>query len=177
MHPHTPGRLCLGNYHRPAPASANRGAGVNSSPWHAAGVPLFQVHGGVIDFEHDFARKGCNLEHSLGARGWRHDPDQAARALSFQVESDSALKPLILSMILSEKSATFRDHALATRWHRPIISESLYGGCWGEVAERSKAAHLGAYTGNRIGGSNPSPLRPTPCIAWFPDVPFLQQPQ
>jgi len=36
-----------------------------------------------------------------------------ARALSFQVESDSALKSLILSIVLSEKSATFRDHALA----------------------------------------------------------------
>src|SRR5258708_22451837 len=36
----------------------------------------------------------------------------AARALSIQVESDNALKSLILSMILSEKSATFRDHAL-----------------------------------------------------------------
>jgi hypothetical protein len=35
-----------------------------------------------------------------------------SRALSFQVESDSALKSLILNMILSEKSATFRDHAL-----------------------------------------------------------------
>src|SRR5450631_1649740 len=36
------------------------------------------------------------------------------RALSFQVESDSALKSLIPGMILSEKSATFRDHALTT---------------------------------------------------------------
>jgi hypothetical protein len=37
------------------------------------------------------------------------------RALSLQVESDSAPKSLFLSMILSEKSATFRDHALAGR--------------------------------------------------------------
>ena len=39
-------------------------------------------------------------------------PARGPRALSFQVESDSALKPSILSIILSEKSATFRDHAL-----------------------------------------------------------------
>jgi hypothetical protein len=32
----------------------------------------------------------------------------------------------------------------------------------GEVAERLKATHLGAYTGDRIGGSNPSPLRQGP---------------
>src|SRR5258708_38133539 len=37
------------------------------------------------------------------------------RALSIQVESDNALKSLILSMILSEKSATFRDHARSNR--------------------------------------------------------------
>jgi hypothetical protein len=34
------------------------------------------------------------------------------RALSFQVESDSAPKSLISSIILSEKSPTFRDDAL-----------------------------------------------------------------
>jgi len=33
----------------------------------------------------------------------------------FQVESDSALKSLILSMILSETSATFRHHTLIRR--------------------------------------------------------------
>ncbi len=42
-------------------------------------------------------------------------------ALSFQVESDSLLKPLILSMTLSEKSATFRDHALGPT-PRPVTA-------------------------------------------------------
>jgi hypothetical protein len=36
------------------------------------------------------------------------------RAPSFQVESASALRPLILSMILSEKSATFWDHGMVS---------------------------------------------------------------
>jgi hypothetical protein len=40
-----------------------------------------------------------------------------ARASSIQVESDDALKSLISSVILSEKSAAFRDHTLA-RIHR-----------------------------------------------------------
>jgi hypothetical protein len=38
-----------------------------------------------------------------------------SRVRSIQVESDRTLNFLILSGVLSEKSATFRDHALAVR--------------------------------------------------------------
>src|SRR5450631_3659801 len=43
-----------------------------------------------------------------------HDPARPPGALSSQVESDSALKSLIWRMISSERSATFRDRALAS---------------------------------------------------------------
>jgi hypothetical protein len=50
------------------------------------------------------------------------------RAPSFQVESDSALLSLIFRMILSEKSATFRDHALGAPMFRMFV---LFGGLLG----------------------------------------------
>src|ERR1700704_6506170 len=49
----------------------------------------------------------------------------ASRALSIRVESDNALKSLILSMILSEKSATFRDHALIRDHAAAIVAGEL----------------------------------------------------
>src|SRR5450631_4706368 len=57
---------------------------------------------------------GATAAAGRRAAGRRHQRRDRilTRAPSIQVESDSALVSLILSMILSEKSATFRDHAL-----------------------------------------------------------------
>jgi hypothetical protein len=48
----------------------------------------------------------------LPKRGWDDRLWSRLGASSIRIDSDSALKSLVLSMISSEKSATFRDHAL-----------------------------------------------------------------
>src|ERR1700728_4594829 len=66
-----------------------------------------------VDFGHDLVRKVCNFTGSRAAAGCVHLESPPARLCSAH-PSRTALDDgcvLILGMILSEKSATLRDHA------------------------------------------------------------------